>query len=306
MSSSTANDQVYYFRCVPSGDGGQKARYLCIRPDADLTSFEGDAVITSTNPRFEGVMRKNWWGFAGKSSADASLHKLFADERTGSSKLAAVCSRHQSSLVPGEVLITDVAQLRKSNFSYVAHVTLPNHPAGDLANDPRPIANEIGIQTASSAEEAEETLRKSVAAAFCQLGCNSSSGRNKVESVALPAVGCGCRGYPDAVAAKIVYNCILDNVEKSANSNSDIRYVEVRCWATLTFRAWRDVMLAESKVTQCSYEEVCGDLFDGGTLLEYTKKKRQDDSCTILYSLTYYHPPHRAQTQYHLNFLVSK
>lgn len=48
-------------------------RALVLR-QADIADFKGDVILTSTNRRLEGVYRQNWWGFAGKKSADAAVH----------------------------------------------------------------------------------------------------------------------------------------------------------------------------------------------------------------------------------------
>ena len=87
-----------------------RARFLCLR-EAFLEEFDGDAIITSANPRFEGTQRKNWWGFAGKQSADASLHNLYTDNK-GESRLALHCRRElrkQNNLRPGTLLLTKTA-----------------------------------------------------------------------------------------------------------------------------------------------------------------------------------------------------
>lgn len=44
---------------------------------ANIENFEGDYVVTSTNRRLEGIQRRNWWGFAGRSSVDATLHQYY-------------------------------------------------------------------------------------------------------------------------------------------------------------------------------------------------------------------------------------
>jgi len=44
---------------------------------APIQEFQGDYIVTSTNRRLEGIHRKNWWGFAGGSSCDASLHEQY-------------------------------------------------------------------------------------------------------------------------------------------------------------------------------------------------------------------------------------
>ena len=66
---------------------GNPPRYICLRPNSNLADFPGEAIMTSTNNKLEGVRRKNWWGFSGRKSADADLNARYLN-RIGESDLA--------------------------------------------------------------------------------------------------------------------------------------------------------------------------------------------------------------------------
>ncbi|CAK0900147.1 unnamed protein product [Prorocentrum cordatum] len=141
-----AQQSCCYFRRRAGG-------FLCVT-QANLEDFVGDAIATSTNRRLEGAHRRNWWGFAGRRSADAALHA-----RAGA-ELLRLCHERASELRFGE--------------------------AADFVEAP----------------EAAELLRRSYAELLrtaAELG---------VQSLACPAIGCGCRGYPVREAAEVALRAV--------------------------------------------------------------------------------------------------
>eukprot|EP00435_Cladocopium_sp_Y103_P073223 s240_g42.t2 len=98
-------------------------------------------LATSASRHLEGTLRRNWWGFAGRKSADASLH-----EKAGPELLAA-CRAQASYLGFGEA-------------SYVLHTVVPGHPS---SRDPRPMPLDRAADYASDDAEAERLLRQSFA-----------------------------------------------------------------------------------------------------------------------------------------------
>eukprot|EP00913_Durusdinium_trenchii_P032791 g30696.t1 len=101
--------EVRYFRRPHGG-------FLCLA-DADLAEWPGEALATSTNRHLEGTLRRNWWGFAGRKSADAALHEKAGPE------LLAECRAQASSLKFGEVVVTKAPNLKAR---YVLHTVSPD------------------------------------------------------------------------------------------------------------------------------------------------------------------------------------
>ncbi|CAK0900146.1 unnamed protein product [Prorocentrum cordatum] len=199
-----AQQSCCYFRRRAGG-------FLCVT-QANLEDFVGDAIATSTNRRLEGAHRRNWWGFAGRRSADAALHA-----RAGA-ELLRLCHERASELRFGEVLATPAGP--RLDAQHVLHTAVPSHPAG---RDPRPLP---ASQAADFVEapEAAELLRRSYAELLrtaAELG---------VQSLACPAIGCGCRGYPVREAAEVALRAV----------GEDAAVPSTAMQLQATFWAWRD------------------------------------------------------------------
>uniref|UniRef100_A0A0G4FWY4 Uncharacterized protein n=1 Tax=Chromera velia CCMP2878 TaxID=1169474 RepID=A0A0G4FWY4_9ALVE len=68
-------DYAAFFRqCTSDLESDGHCVFVCFRL-GNVTEFRGDAVVSSGNRRLEGTVRRNWWGFAGRRSADASLYE---------------------------------------------------------------------------------------------------------------------------------------------------------------------------------------------------------------------------------------
>ncbi|CAE8703483.1 unnamed protein product, partial [Polarella glacialis] len=124
---------------------------------------------------------------------------------------------------------------------------------------------------------------------------NNNNNRTPIESVALPAIGCGCRGYPldeaietglqEILRALDCDNSSNNNSDNNSNSNSNnnrgnsprvsggLRYIEMRFWDTATFRRW--LHKCEHEFDSCSETEVKAALWDGRSLEEYTERKNE-------------------------------
>lgn len=202
--------------------------FLCLAR-ANLEDWAGDAIATSTNRRLEGNIRRNWWGFAGRKSADAALH-----ERAGDF-LARACRQQVAELDYGAVLVTKAGP--NLGTAYVLHTTVPSHPAGQ---DSRPLPpHHAGDYT--EPEEAEELLGRSydeVLRTASELG---------VESLCCSAIGCGFRGFPLDVAASIGLGAL-------GRRSHGVPYVEVRFWEYRAFFAWR-----EEATERCPELSLCDD-----------------------------------------------
>ena len=71
---------------------------LCFA-QGDVVNFCGDALAVSTSQALEGIERADWWGFAGRASADAALHMKMKG-------LAKECRKQRTQLDFAEVLVT--------------------------------------------------------------------------------------------------------------------------------------------------------------------------------------------------------
>ena len=66
----------------------------------NVLHWTGDVLATSTSKKLEGVQRADWWGFAGRYSADAALHHCLGRS------LREECRQQTHQLNFGEVLVT--------------------------------------------------------------------------------------------------------------------------------------------------------------------------------------------------------
>jgi len=231
--------------------------YLCLAQEG-LADFPGDAIATSTNRRLEGTFRRNWWGFAGRRSADASLH-----ERAGPELLRS-CHAVLQELPAGHVLTTHAGP--RLSADHVLHTVVPSHPAG---RDPRPLPEEQAADFAQGEEQALDTLDVAYKAILRR------AGQLKVGSLACPAIGSGCRGYPVRDAAEVGLRAILED--------DQVPYVEIRFWAQNAFTAWIEECKRRD-IPICDEQEVADMLWEGESLAKWREKQRiaVRDSCPIL------------------------
>eukprot|EP00747_Dinoflagellata_sp_TGD_P221187 gnl/TRDRNA2_/TRDRNA2_93059_c0_seq2.p1 gnl/TRDRNA2_/TRDRNA2_93059_c0~~gnl/TRDRNA2_/TRDRNA2_93059_c0_seq2.p1 ORF type:complete len:248 (+),score=42.02 gnl/TRDRNA2_/TRDRNA2_93059_c0_seq2:37-780(+) len=233
--------------------------FLCLAQEG-LEDFVGDAIATSTNRRLEGTFRRNWWGFAGRKSADAALH-----EKAGPALLQA-CRKHSSELPFGVVLVTAAGP--NLQVRHVLHTAVPSHPSG---RDPRPLPP---AQESDFAEAPEAALR-ALAAAYAAL--LQQAAKLGAESLACPAIGAGCRGYPLEATAQI-------GLDALARADPVVPYIEVRFWAHAAFIAWRDEC-ARIGLASCEETEVADCLWEGEPLATWYERRKREasaSSCTLM------------------------
>mmetsp|Transcript_126526 Transcript_126526/g.252861 ORF Transcript_126526/g.252861 Transcript_126526/m.252861 type:complete len:245 (+) Transcript_126526:57-791(+) len=220
--------------------------FLCVA-QGNLEDFVGDALATSTNRRLEGALRRNWWGFIGRRSADAALH-----EKAGPSLLHD-CKALAQELPFGTVLATSPGSAL--SVRHVLHTAVPSHPAG---RDPRPMPSTQAGDFATTPAEAMSLLQCS----YCELlRCAAAL---EAKSLACPAIGCGIRGYPMEEAAEIGLRLIVEDVV--------VPYVEVRIWDWVTFKVWQE-SCCKLGLESCNAADVMGTLWDGETLENWQKKR---------------------------------
>eukprot|EP00438_Fugacium_kawagutii_P004302 Skav229410 [mRNA] locus=scaffold2297:80465:81913:+ [translate_table: standard] len=181
---------------------------LCFA-QGDVANFSGDVLATSTSQGLEGVQRADWWGFAGRSSADAALHLQMKG-------LAEECQKQRKWLDFGEVMVTHGAH----SFGHLLHTAIPSHPS---SRDPASMPANVGSPLRPK-ETAESLLHK----AFT--GLLQAASDLGATSFCCPSLGCGCRGFPVDRVARI-------GLEVFASS-PEIPYIEVRCTQRSVLEAW--------------------------------------------------------------------
>mmetsp|Transcript_93724 Transcript_93724/g.264577 ORF Transcript_93724/g.264577 Transcript_93724/m.264577 type:complete len:267 (-) Transcript_93724:26-826(-) len=260
-------------RLFRRGGGG----FLCLAQE-NLEDWVGDAIATSTNRHFEGIHRRNWWGFAGRRSADAALH-----ERVGDGFLVHACRAQARELPFGEVLVTEAGPNLRAR--HVLHTVVPCHPR---TRDPRPLPPARAADFATSAEHAEELLAASYSALI-----RAAAGLT-AQTLCCPALGCGCRGFPLEVAARVGLDALAAPValavslqeEPSKASTCPVPYVEVRFWENRVFDAWLEEC-ARRDLVACEAREVEEALWGGEPLHVWHERETRlaprflERACTV-------------------------
>lgn len=200
----------------------------------DILDFSGDALGTSTSSRLEGIERSDWWGFEGRSAADASLHAACGPA------LLQACQKQTQSLSYGSVLVTKAGSPLR--VQHILHTAVPSNPA---SRDPASMVADIGmplVDNGMSMQEAESYLRmgfKSLLATAENLGC---------KSLCLPSIGSGCRGYAPEVSARIGVDVLLEQ-DRHDESHSNLEILEIRCLDRQVLQAWNRACLGQGMQT---------------------------------------------------------
>ena len=133
----------------------------------NVLHWTGDVLATSTSKKLEGVQRADWWGFAGRYSADAALHHCLGRS------LREECRQQTHQLNFGEVLVTQPKGSRLQ-VKHLLHTAIPSYPASeDPAAKPAPNGERLDPQELTL-EKATQLLRRS----FQELLSKARQGRN--------------------------------------------------------------------------------------------------------------------------------
>lgn len=187
---------------------------LCFA-QGDVVNFCGDALAVSTSQALEGIERADWWGFAGRASADAALHMKMKG-------LAEECRKQRTQLDFAEVLVTR----GPSQVQHLLHTAIPSHPASrDPASMPANVGNPLR-PSMMDIETAEYFLHK----AFT--GLLEAAADLGAKSFCCPSIGCGCRAFPVETVARIGLGVF------TSPPNAEIPYIEVRCTQREVLETW--------------------------------------------------------------------
>ena len=193
----------------------------------NIAEVVADALATSANPYLEGSSRASHWRFAGRRNADAAVHtaggralavhtsKLRADALMQNNKMAGPALP----LEPGQALATRAGgQLRAR---WVIHCVAPDNMMANNA-DPRQTSSRVVLR---------ETYAAAIRAAQ-EVGATS---------LALPAIGCGVRGFaPDDAGAEAFGAAAawLSTASTRAAAASGLRQLDFVVYADDVAHSW--------------------------------------------------------------------
>ena len=143
----------------------------------DLAQWQADALAVSANPYLEGTSRASHWRFAGRQNADGSVRQAGGAALASSSSEAA--TRAGVPLAPGRAITSRAGGVLRADW--IVHVVAP-----DALLEQPPGRSSLLRQTYDAALDAAAAK-----------GCRS---------LALPAIGCGIRGFPPDEAAKAAFD----------------------------------------------------------------------------------------------------
>ncbi|CAE7439559.1 unnamed protein product [Symbiodinium natans] len=196
----------------------------------NVIHWAGDVLATSTSKKLEGVKRADWWGFAGRYSADAALHHCLGQS------LREECRQQTYQLKFGDVLVTKLTR-SEMQVKHLLHTAIPSYPASeDPAAKPAPNGERLDPQELTL-EKATQLLRRSFQELLSKARDLSAS------SLCLPCLGCGIRGWPADVVAQIGLQALADS-EAAESGSPVLSLVEFRCIDRFVLEAWINQAIA--------------------------------------------------------------
>ena len=138
------------------------------------------AVVTSGNPYLVGEANANYWQFAGRSSADGAVRRA-----AGRAVLEEIKVLAGLPLGPGQAVTSGGGELS----DVLVHVCAPDRLYGGTSPDGSPV----------------ELL------AGCFSGALRAAEAARARSIAMPAIGCGVRGWPASLGAKTAFASLVEH-----------------------------------------------------------------------------------------------
>lgn len=195
---------------------------LRLLPRTDIATVRCcDAIATSANAALVGNGNPNYWRFAGKHNVDGAVH------RAAGPRLLEACQ----SLTPigggnaaqrcgvGDAVVTPAFDL---HAGLVIHAVAPDGLYGS-----QPSSSSSSLSSALP-----ETLLCRTYTAILEAARGSS-----IESLALPAVGCGVLGFRAGVGAKIALKALIAQASSTGSGGVPLR-VDVALLDDSAFTAW--------------------------------------------------------------------
>lgn len=173
-----------------------------------ITRRSADAFVTSANPHLSGESNPSYWQFAGRSSADGAIRKAAGVALLG--ELEQLTGRPLS---PGTTVVTTAGAL---DANVLIHTICPDRNfSGSGSGDDSP------------ARLLQECYTSALLAA-------ESAGAS---SAVLPGIGCGVRGWPPSLSAKLALEAIQKHAALKPSSQS-LCHLEVVLLEQSVFGAW--------------------------------------------------------------------
>ena len=170
----------------------------------DLAQWDADAIAVSANPHLEGVARSGHWRFAGRQSADGAVRAV------GGRSLAAAAARIQARsgpLATGTAVASSAG--RSLSARWVVHCIAPDA----LARSPDEHAAFM-LDPAEYERHLADTLQATFTAAI------ATASTLGARSLAMPAIGCGVRGFAPEVAGTAAFRAASEWLRSSSSSSS--------------------------------------------------------------------------------------
>lgn len=171
----------------------------------------------------------------------------------------------------GSILLTEAPNLQ---VRYVLHTAVPGYPG---SRDPRPMPADRAADYAVDELQAEALLKRSFQ------GILQHTAELGATSLCCPAIGCGVRGFPPEVAARVGLTVLADSQDDEVGAGQrsgskkppSVQYVEVRFWDHQVLQAWIREAGVNRGLVEVEEFQVRQELWQGDTLAAWTEKRRQ-------------------------------
>ncbi|KAG8467571.1 hypothetical protein KFE25_006623 [Diacronema lutheri] len=178
-----------------------------------------EAIVTSANAHLAGEANPMHWQFAGRSSADGAIRAA-----AGPTLADAVQRISGLPLAPCAAVVTCAGALAAD---LVVHVLAPDRF--------------YGARSASDDGSPARLLRACYASAV--VAAEAAGAR----SIAMPAIGCGVRGWPLSLSAKCALEAFEGHIQEPANG---LRHFEVVLLESSAHRVWASTLSVTAAATQ--------------------------------------------------------
>lgn len=179
----------------------------------NLIDAKTEAVVSSANRNLEGSERlRSWWNFAGKLSSDAAIHEKAGPELL---KLLRKIPKQKDGYRMSEGSAVLTASGDMNNCSYIIHCVVPMIAPGYSSS-----------QTIFEHELDKLKNAYSEIFALCK--------KHSIDSVALPAIGCGANGWQVDVAAKI-------GLHAGQTLGGELSNIEFHFLDNSVLKTWEDI-----------------------------------------------------------------
>lgn len=217
---------------------------LRLLPRTDIALCTADALATSANAGLVGNANPNFWRFAGRKNADGALHRAAGPALLKACR-ALACDADAVRCRIGHAVVTPAFDLRAS---VVIHAVAPDGAyavglqqwwgrrswsGGGDAHGGDAASRGVHLEKASPSGEADALLADTYASIL------EAADSHGVESIALPAIGCGVLGFQQSRAAAIALRAFAEFARERGDSAS-LERIDVAFPSDVAFKAWSE------------------------------------------------------------------